>query len=126
MVTMGVRLDRWLNAVCLFKTRTQATDACAGGRIKVNGETAKAHRAVELEDRVEFRQGDWPRVVIVKGLREKPVSKVEARTLYEDQSPPRPKLDPIDRILQTPPATREKGKGRPSKRERRQIDRLRE
>ncbi len=121
---MSVRLDRWLNAVCLFKTRTQATEFCSAGRVKVNGETAKAHRGVQLEDRVEYRQGDWERVLVVKGLRDKPVSKAEAKTLYDDLSPPRPTLDPIDRLLHAPPAVREPGRGRPTKKERRQIDRL--
>lgn len=122
---MSVRLDRWLNAACIFKTRTQASEACGRGRVKINDGVAKAHRPVRVDDRIEVRIGDWSRILIVKGLREKPVAKAEARKLYEDVSPPRPRLDPIDRILREPPALREKGKGRPTKRERREIEKLR-
>ncbi len=70
--------------------------------------------------------GEWTRVLIVKELREKPVSKEEARTLYEDLSPPRPEADPIQRLLRRPPVVRDAGSGRPTKKERRDIDRWEE
>lgn len=120
---MSVRLDKWLNAARVFKTRTQATHAVDLNRVKVNGQAAKPHRNLAPGDRVEVEIGDWTRVLIVKELRDKPVSKEEARTLYEDQSPPRPEADPLQRLLRRPPAQRERGTGRPTKKERRDIER---
>lgn len=119
---MAVRIDKWLQVARVFKTRSQATRACSLGRVRVNGQTAKAHRAVALEDRVEIRFGDWTRVVVVKELRDKPLPKAEASRLYEDTSPPRP---PRERAAPPSPFARGRGAGRPTKRERRQTDRLR-
>lgn len=119
----GVRLDKWLQVSRMFKTRTQATHACELGRVRVNGMPAKAHRNLVVGDRVEVTQGDWERVLIVKELRDKPVAKAEAPLLYEDQSPPRPAPDPLARLMRRPPSLREAGAGRPTKKDRREIER---
>jgi ribosome-associated heat shock protein Hsp15 len=119
--TEAVRLDKWLKTARIFKTRSQAAEACTSGRVRVNGSPAKPHRLINLDDGVEIEIHDWTRVLIVKGLRDKPVSKAEARELYEDQSPPRPVLDPLERLLRQPPVTRARGAGRPTKRERRLL-----
>ncbi|HEX5760356.1 MAG TPA: RNA-binding S4 domain-containing protein [Thermoanaerobaculia bacterium] len=121
---MEVRLDKWLQVARVFKTRTQATDACTAGRVKVNGQPAKPHRHLALEDRVEVEQGEWTRVLVVKELRDRPLAKAEAARIYEDLSPPRPVLDPLERLLRRPPARRAAGAGRPTKKQRREIDRL--
>lgn len=120
---MSVRLDKWLQVARMFKTRTQATHACDLGRVKVNGQPAKPHRQLTAGDRIELSQGDWDRVLIVKELREKPVPKAEAATLYEDQSPPKPASDPLARILRQPPVRRDAGAGRPTKKDRREMER---
>lgn len=120
---MSVRLDKWLQVARVFKTRTQATHAVDLNRVKVNGQTAKPHRNLVSGDRIEVEIGDWTRVLIVKELRDKPVSKEEARTLFEDQSPPRPESDPLQRLLRRPPVQREAGAGRPTKKERRDMER---
>jgi ribosome-associated heat shock protein Hsp15 len=120
---MSVRLDKWLQVARMFKTRTQATHACDLGRVRVNGQSAKPHRQLAAGDRVELSQGDWERVLIVKELRDRPVPKAEAASLYEDQSPPRPAADPLARLMRRPPALREAGAGRPTKKERRELDR---
>lgn len=109
----------------VFKTRTQATRACTLGRVIIDGGSAKPHRSVQLGDRLEIRFGDWNRILIVRELHDKPVPKARAREMYEDLSPPRPRLDPIDRIMREGAPRREPGSGRPTKRERRRIDRLR-
>lgn len=106
----------------MYKTRTQATHACDLGRVKVNGQSAKPHRQVSLGDRIELSQGDWERVLIVRELRERPVPKAEAAKLYEDLSPPRPVLDPLERLMRRPLVTREAGAGRPTKKERRELE----
>jgi ribosome-associated heat shock protein Hsp15 len=120
---MSVRLDKWLQVARMYKTRTKATDACDLGRVKVNGQPAKPHRALAPGDRIELLQGDWERVLIVKELRDKPVPKAEAAALYEDQSPPRPVLDPLERLMRRPPVLRDAGAGRPTKKERRDMER---
>lgn len=121
---MTVRVDKWLQIARIFKTRSQAANACKLGRVRVNGQPAKAHRALALDDRIIVAQGDWERILIVRELRDKPVPKAEAANLYEDHSPPRPRPDPLDRVLRAASMVREKGKGRPTKKERRQIKRL--
>jgi len=120
---MSVRLDKWLQVARMFKTRTQATHACDLGRVRVNGQSAKPHRQLVPGDRIELAQGDWERVLIVKELRDRPVPKAEAPGLYEDQSPPRPVADPLARLMRRPLAQREAGAGRPTKKERRELDR---
>jgi ribosome-associated heat shock protein Hsp15 len=120
---MPVRLDKWLQVARMFKTRTQATHACDLGRVRVNGQPAKPHRALAIGDRVELQQGDWERVLTVRELRDRPVPKAEAAALYDDQSPPRPAPDPLRRLLSRPPSLRPQGTGRPTKKERREIDR---
>ena len=119
---MSVRLDKWLQVARMYKTRTQATHACDLGRVKVNGQPAKPHRQLVPGDRVELLQGDWERVLIVKELRDKPVPKADAAGLYDDQSPPRPAPDPLARLMRRPPILREAGAGRPTQKERRDIE----
>jgi ribosome-associated heat shock protein Hsp15 len=118
-----VRLDKWLQVARMFKSRTLATHACDLGRVKVNGQPAKPHRHLAVGDRVELQQGDWERIVTVRELRDRSVAKAEAAGLYEDLSPPRPAPDPLRRLLRRPPAVRETGSGRPTKKDRREIER---
>ena len=119
---MSVRLDKWLHVARAFKTRSQATHACDLGRVTVNGQPAKPHRHLAVGDRVEVAVGEWTRTLVVRELRDRPVAKAEAAALYEDLSPPRPVLDPLERLLRRPPAPREKGAGRPTKKERRDLE----
>ncbi|MEM7354259.1 MAG: S4 domain-containing protein [Acidobacteriota bacterium] len=125
MADPEVRLDKWLQVARVFKTRSKSTHACNLSRVKVNGVTAKARRRLALEDKVEIELGDWTRVLIVKELRDKTLPKKEAARVYEDQSPPRPRLDELQKLQRRRLVLREKGAGRPSKKERREIDRLR-
>lgn len=122
---MAVRLDKWLMVARVFRTRSRATRACSLGRVKVNEQRAKAHRSLTLEDRISVEIGDWTRVLVVKQLANRPVKKSEAPELYEDRSAPRPTLDPIERLLRNAPVQRERGAGRPTKRDRRRMERAR-
>ncbi|WP_026372713.1 RNA-binding S4 domain-containing protein [Agrococcus lahaulensis] len=115
-----VRLDVWIWAVRLVKTRAAATEACRGGHVKLNGNAAKAAQPVRVGDEVRVRIHGFDRVVIVKQLLAKRVSAPLAAEAIEDRSPPRPSA--ID-AAQVP--FRPRGAGRPSSRERREIDRLR-
>jgi ribosome-associated heat shock protein Hsp15 len=124
---MEVRLDKWLQVARMFKTRSQATRACTLSRVRVNDQSAKPHRIVAVGDRIEVeRGGDWAQVIVVRELRDKPVPKAEAARLYDDESPPRPKLSEVERLMRRPPVQREAGTGRPTKKERREMDRWRE
>ncbi|MEM8934240.1 MAG: RNA-binding S4 domain-containing protein, partial [Acidobacteriota bacterium] len=89
-------------------------------------QVAKAHRPLAIDDRVEVEYGDWSRILVVKELHDKPLPKKEVPRLFEDLSPPKPTLDPLERLMRRAPVTRERGLGRPSKKDRREIDRLRE
>lgn len=121
-----VRLDKWLQVARVFKTRSQATRACNLSRVKVNDVTAKAHRNLALDDRVEVEFGDWSRVLVVKELRDKTLPKAEVPRIFEDLSPPKPQLDELERLMRRRPVQRDRGAGRPSKKERRQLDQLRD
>ena len=117
---MQVRLDKWLQVARAFKTRSQATRACNLSRVRVNDQVVKPHRLVAIGDKVEIEIRDWTRVLVVRELRDKPLPKAEAPRLFEDLSPPRPKLDPWLRLTR-----REPGAGRPTKKQRREMERWR-
>lgn len=122
---MQVRVDKWLQVARVFKTRSQATKACNLSRVRVNGQVVKPHRNLTVDDKVEIELRDWTRILVVKELRDKPLPKAEVPRLFEDLSPPRPQPDPWARLMRRPPTPREPGLGRPTKKERRDIDRWR-
>lgn len=120
MEITSARADAWVWAVRFAKTRSQATAACRAGHVRVNGERAKASTPVRVGDQVEARMGDRVRIVEVRQLLIKRVGAPVAQAAYVDHSPPPPPREYV-----APPAVRDRGAGRPTKRERRQIDRLR-
>jgi ribosome-associated heat shock protein Hsp15 len=115
----STRVDKWLWAVRLYKTRSQATEACAAGHVRVNGAPAKAAHSVRVGDRVEARAHDRPRVFEVVQIIEKRVSAPLAAEAFVDHSPPPP---PKEWYLDF---ARDPGAGRPTKKDRRALDRLR-
>jgi ribosome-associated heat shock protein Hsp15 len=116
----SVRLDKWLWAARVFKTRGVAADACDGGKVDVNDQAAKPAKALRPGDvvRVSLPQGRR-RILKVAALGERRGSATVARALFEDLTPPEP---PRSRLAAPP--RREPGAGRPTKRERRLLDRL--
>ena len=119
----GVRVDKWLWAVRVFKTRTAATTACTSGRVRVGDEPAKPATKIDVGDVVETRRGDRRIVYRVAGLVEKRIGAKLVDEYVEDLSPPAPERG---RRLDVPPGgARLRGEGRPTKKERRDIDRLR-
>lgn len=116
-----LRIDTWLKLVCLFKHRADATEACKGGKVKINDQRVKPAAAVKAGDVVEFYDGgDHYRRVVVKQIPLTNVSKEVARTMYVDETPAREKVDVVTAIF------RERGTGRPTKKDRRDIDSLKE
>ncbi len=116
----SIRVDRWLWAVRLFKTRSAATAACRGGQVSVNDQPAKAATVVRVGDRVKARVGDRTRIIEVVQLIDQRVGPPIAATCLVDHSPP---------VLRTEGDAqafiRDRGSGRPTKRERRLLDQLR-
>ena len=94
---MAVRVDKWLWAVRVFKTRRQATDACTAGRVRINGEVAKPASKVKVGDIVQTARRDRTVVYVARELLEKRVSAPLAAAAVEDRSPPPPtRQDVVD------------------------------
>jgi ribosome-associated heat shock protein Hsp15 len=115
-----MRIDKWLWAARFFKTRSIAAAACAGGKVDVNDEAAKPAKPVRPGDRVQVTVAGGRRIARVAALSERRGPASAARALFEDLTPPAP-----PRSRQALPPLRPPGTGRPTKRERREIDRLR-
>jgi ribosome-associated heat shock protein Hsp15 len=122
-----VRLDTWLDIACLFKTRSEAQKACKGGKIDINGQTARPHREVRIGDEIEISRPFGRRQrLILRGIAEQHIAKAEARELYEDVTPP-PTPDEIEhrkmaRLVRS--MSRPTSAGAPDKRDRRALRRL--
>lgn len=116
----SVRVDSWTWSVRLFKTRSQAATACRSGHVRVNGTAAKAAQQVKVGDEVRIRASGVERIVVVVKPITKRVSAVLAADCLVDNSPPPP---PPELIASIP--RRDRGAGRPTKRERRDLEKLR-
>jgi ribosome-associated heat shock protein Hsp15 len=114
------RIDRWLWSVRFTSTRSEATDACRGGHVELNGRPAKAAHTVAPGDRVEAHLRGRHRVVEVVRPIEKRVGAPVAAACYVDHSPPPPTREERSGNL-----VRDRGAGRPTKRDRRRIERWR-
>ena len=113
-----VRLDQWLCAARIFKSRTNAQEACEAGHVKVNENVAKSSRIVRIGDTIVADAPRGPVILLVRSIHGKRLSPPLARELYEDRSPPPPPRE--QRV-----APRPRGTGRPTKLERRNLLRLR-
>ena len=118
-VVDGIRVDAWLWAVRIYKTRSAATAACRGGHVAVNDTPAKPATKVHVGDRVEARAGQRQRILEVVRLIDKRVGAPVAAEALVDHSPPPPAPE-----LAAPALVRDRGTGRPTKRDRRAINRL--
>lgn len=116
----SIRVDKWLWAARFFKTRSLAAAACGGGKVDVNDEAAKPAKLVRPGDLLRVTLPGGKRIARVLALSDRRGSGAAARALYEDLTPPAP-----PRLRRPPPPYRPPGAGRPTKRERRAIDRLR-
>jgi ribosome-associated heat shock protein Hsp15 len=117
----SIRVDKWLWAARVFKTRSLASAACDGGKVDINREAVKPARRVRAGDRIEVSLPRGRRRILkVVAVGDRRGSAEAARALFEDLTPPEP-----PRARQAPPPFREPGAGRPTKRQRREIGRLR-
>ncbi|MFD8498039.1 RNA-binding S4 domain-containing protein [Amycolatopsis sp. NPDC059657] len=112
-------MDRWLWAVRLTKTRPDAAAACRGGHVRVNDKPAKPATTVVPGDQIRARVNDTTRIIEVVRVIQKRVGAADAATCFIDRTPPPPKEMAI------PVAKRDRGAGRPTKRERRVLDQFR-
>ncbi|MCA9653761.1 MAG: RNA-binding S4 domain-containing protein [Myxococcales bacterium] len=115
-----VRVDKWLWAARCFKTRSLASAACTAGHVKIDGVSVKAAKTVRPGDRIEVRTPGGLRILEVAALGDRRGPASVARALYVDHTPPPPPKE-----VDVPVVTRDRGAGRPSKRELRQLRRLR-
>lgn len=113
------RIDSWLWAIRIYQTRTLATAACRGGHVRVNDYPAKAAQELKIGDEVRVRINGFDRVLVVRELLSKRVGASVAALAYDDRTPERLASD---QRISLP--IRDRGSGRPTKKERRQTDRL--
>ena len=119
--TEFVRIDKWLWAVRVFKTRSLATTACRAGSVRVNDQRVKPSHLVKPDEIIIARNGEITRTVRVVALLDKRISAKEVGSFMDDLTPPEEfqrRREPDFR----PVLLREKGAGRPTKRDRRKID----
>jgi ribosome-associated heat shock protein Hsp15 len=115
----GVRVDAWICAVRLVKTRSLATDACKAGHVRVNGDRAKPAQPVKVGDDVRVLTEGGEKLVTVQKLIVKRVGAAIAAECYTDNTPPPPPRE--ERVLI---GVRDRGAGRPTKRDRRALEKL--
>ncbi|MGV8851587.1 MAG: RNA-binding S4 domain-containing protein [Rhodoglobus sp.] len=120
MAAGTVRVDSWLWAVRVFKTRSQATAACRAGHVKIGGASVKAAQPVRIGDQVKIRIAGFDRILVVKQTIVKRVSAVTAVESFIDETPPPPSREEVALAPR-----RDRGAGRPTKRERRELEKLR-
>ena len=113
------RVDSWIWSVRLVKTRSAGSAACRAGHVRVNGVRVKPAHLIRAGDEVRFRQEGRERIVVVVRVISKRVSAPDAAGCYTDHSPP-----PPPRETAAPVAIRDRGAGRPTKRDRRSIEKL--
>ncbi|WP_423918693.1 RNA-binding S4 domain-containing protein [Frigoribacterium sp. 2-23] len=116
----SARVDSWLWAVRVYKTRSAATAGCRAGHVRVNGERVKAAQSIRPGDEVRVRIAGFDRILVVKLCITKRVGASVAAEAVTDLTPPPP---PREEVALLP--MRDRGAGRPTKRDRREIERLR-
>ena len=119
-----VRLDRWLWAARFYKTRSQAAEAVSGGKVHVNDERAKRAKMIGAGDRVRVRHGPYEFLLTVTALGERRGSAKEAAKLYVEDPEGLAARTKLSEQLRVAPPPMFEGKGRPTKRDRRELERL--
>ncbi|MEI7596991.1 MAG: RNA-binding S4 domain-containing protein [Bacteroidota bacterium] len=118
-----VRMDKWLWSVRLFKTRSLATDACNAGKVKINGTPAKPSRNVKVGEELTVQIEQIRKTIKVLALLDKRVGAPLVAQFMEDLTP-KEEYSKIDILIKRPLLVRDRGTGRPSKKDRRDIDKV--
>jgi len=126
MTDNAVRLDRWLWAARFFKTRALAAAAVAGGKVHVNGSRAKPAKQVRVGDHLRVRMGPYDWLLSVTATTERRGSSRDAQLLYDESPEGRAARERLAEQHKIAPAPAYRGKGRPTKKERRELQRLEE
>lgn len=121
-----MRLDKWLWAARFFKTRSVASDAVDGGKVKVNGANVKPAKDVKVGDRLHIRAGEQDWEVVIQGLNEQRRPASEAQLLYRETPESIERRAKAAELKKMAPMPGAEEKGRPTKRDRRQLDRFRD
>ena len=121
-----VRLDKWLWAARFYKTRGLAVEAIDGGKVEVNGDKVKRSRAVRVGDRVRLRLGPYEWRLVVRGLSERRGPAPEAQKLYEEDAEGKRLRERHAEQLKAAHQAYPEAKGRPTKKDRRDLERFRE
>ena len=119
-----VRLDKWLWAARFFKTRALAVEAVEGGKVQVNGDRPKRARLLQLGDEVRVRLGPYEHLVTVRGLSDRRGAASQAAALYEETEASRSAREALSVQLKSLHSLFGPEKGRPTKKDRREIERL--
>jgi ribosome-associated heat shock protein Hsp15 len=119
-----IRLDKWLWAARFYKTRGLAVEAIAGGKVQVNGDRAKRARLLQVGDEIRLRQGPYEQRVVVKALSDRRGPATQAAALYQETVESRAARDAMAAQLKALNAAFDREHGRPTKKDRREIDRL--
>jgi len=119
-----IRLDKWLWAARFYKTRTLAAEAIAGGKVQVNGDRAKRARPLQVGDEVRVRQGPYEHLIVVRALSDRRGPASQAATLYEETPASREAREKLALQLKSVHSAFVPDRGRPTKKDRREINRL--
>ncbi len=122
---LRVRLDKWLWAARFYKTRVLAAEAIDGGKIQVNGERVKRAKSVQVGDRIRIRNGPYEHQILVKGTAERRGSAAVASELYEESEESQKAREVVAAHVKSMHIQSGHAEGRPTKRDRRQIEDLR-
>ena len=118
-----LRIDKYLWSIRVFKTRSLATEACKAGRVKLNGQNIKPSYVVKVGDTFAIQKGIERKLIYVVGLLDRRVDAKTAALYYEDRTPVEETYG-YKSVFQAPILQRDRGTGRPTKRDRREIDDL--
>jgi ribosome-associated heat shock protein Hsp15 len=122
-VDEGLRIDKWLWAIRIFKTRSLASEACKAGKVKVGGQAVKASREVRMNDTFQIGVGPITRVIRVKELLKNRMSAKLAALAFEDLTPEE-EYEKLRLIKDIQQGIRPHGLGRPTKKDRRDLDKF--
>jgi len=122
----SVRLDKWLWAARFFKTRGLASEAVAGGKVHLNGSRTKPAKPVQVGDALRVRIGPYDWLVTVRAVTERRGPPRDAQLLYDETADGRAARERLAEAHKIAPAPAYRGKGRPTKKQRREIERLEE